>query len=335
MLVSICVPVYKAENYIERCATSLFRQTYSEIEYIFVNDCTPDNSIDILYQTINKFPTRRKKIKIFKHEKNLGQAAARNTALNNCTGEFILWVDADDYIEIETIESLIKEQAKLNYDIVSFNAIVHYPKYNELWTQHKVRTPQEACIKIIERKEPGSLWLHLVRTNLYRSNNIFFKEGINMGEDYLVSILLHYYARNISYLDTPFYHYDRRNESAFTYYFSHEKGMQLWNVLNILESFFKDKATCYQISLQKAKIQIISMGLISCGKNPNKTKDYFKFIKTKLSQTNKKYWNTVSLPKQLSFYIKNIYILSIYIKLSGFINKYVKIFKNQHTIIDN
>ena len=78
-LVSICVPVYGVETYIEQCAISLFEQTYQNIEYIFVNDCTPDKSIEILKSVINRYPNKKSSIHILSHEKNKGLGAARNS----------------------------------------------------------------------------------------------------------------------------------------------------------------------------------------------------------------------------------------------------------------
>ena len=95
--VSICVPVYGVEKYIERCAISIFEQTYTNLECIFVNDCTKDNSIKILYNVIERYPQRREKIRIIQHDCNRGLAAARNTALEAASGDYILHVDSDNY----------------------------------------------------------------------------------------------------------------------------------------------------------------------------------------------------------------------------------------------
>ena len=89
-LVSILVPVYGVEKYIERCARSLFEQTYENLEYIFVDDCTPDKSIEILKRVIEDYPNRKNQVRIIHHEHNRGLAAARNTALDAATSEFYL-----------------------------------------------------------------------------------------------------------------------------------------------------------------------------------------------------------------------------------------------------
>ncbi len=97
--VSIIVPIYNVEKYIERCAVSLFEQDFEDIEYIFVNDCTPDNSVEILEKVIEKYPNRKSHLKIVHHKENKGLGSARNTGLEQATGNYILHIDSDDWCE--------------------------------------------------------------------------------------------------------------------------------------------------------------------------------------------------------------------------------------------
>ena len=88
--VSVCVPVYGVEKYIERCARSLFEQTMKEgIEFIFVDDCTPDRSMEILERVREEYPERTRQVKIVRHPENQGLTGARNTALKEAEGEFL------------------------------------------------------------------------------------------------------------------------------------------------------------------------------------------------------------------------------------------------------
>ena len=110
--VSILVPIYNVETYIHQCAVSLFEQTYNNIEYIFVDDASPDNSITILKDLIKRYPKREKDVRIITHEKNRGLAVARNTAISNATGDYIFIVDSDDYMEKQTIEWMVEYDEK-------------------------------------------------------------------------------------------------------------------------------------------------------------------------------------------------------------------------------
>ena len=128
-MVSILVPVYGVEQYIERCARSLFEQTYPDIEYIFVDDCSPDKSIEVLKKTIDDYPQRKPNVRIVRHECNRGLAAARNTAVENCRTEFLMHVDSDDWIEMDCVERCVIKQQEENSDIVLFDFLMHHPKY--------------------------------------------------------------------------------------------------------------------------------------------------------------------------------------------------------------
>ena len=118
------VPVYGVEKYIERCARSLFEQTYENLEYIFVDDCSPDKSMEILMRVMEDYPNRKEQVRIIHHEHNRGLAAARNTALDAATSSFITHVDSDDYLSLEAIQLLVEKQVETGADIVSGNYFV-------------------------------------------------------------------------------------------------------------------------------------------------------------------------------------------------------------------
>ena len=100
--VSILVPIYKAEKHIEKCARSLFAQTYSDLEFVFVDDCTPDASVDVLLLVLENYPERKGQTKLIRNERNRGAAGSKNIAIDNAMGEFVCFVDA------------IKQEAYLN-----------------------------------------------------------------------------------------------------------------------------------------------------------------------------------------------------------------------------
>ena len=119
MFLSILIPVYRVEKYIERCATSLFEQTLQDdIEFIFVDDCGGDGSINVLMNTLNKYPKRKTQVLLLRHLKNRGLAAARQTALEKAAGDYVLTVDSDDWLELDACEKLQKIALQTNADIV-------------------------------------------------------------------------------------------------------------------------------------------------------------------------------------------------------------------------
>ena len=107
--VSVVIPVYNVEKYIERCARSLFEQTLDSIEYIFVDDCSPDNSIAVMENVLAEYPHRKEQIKIIRHEVNQGPYAARRHALQAATGDYVISCDADDWVDYDLYEKMEKD----------------------------------------------------------------------------------------------------------------------------------------------------------------------------------------------------------------------------------
>lgn len=215
--ISILVPIYNVAKYIECCVVSLMEQTYKNIEYIFVNDCTPDNSIDILNNVIKKYPNRLSQIKIISHEYNKGLAGARITALNSASGDYIFHVDADDYITHDAIEKLTKQAIKSNADIVD----APYSKIDGdkvICTNVPYRGTKNEYLHLILGRTGlvnNQIWGKLIKKALYVDNNINAIEGIDYGEDYSVfpKILLHSQKR--VYIDSVIYYYNISNTTSY------------------------------------------------------------------------------------------------------------------------
>ena len=177
-LVSVLVPIYNVEKYIQRCAESLFEQTYVNIEYIFVDDCGTDNSIDILKKITNKYPQRKNNIKIISHEKNRGLAAARNTAIKNAFGEFVMAVDSDDFLEKETIELLVNKQLENNADIILYGFKNIFPTYSYHEKLQTFNSAKDLCLKQLSRKVRWTIWGEFVRRNLYIKHKLLLQQQL-------------------------------------------------------------------------------------------------------------------------------------------------------------
>lgn len=134
-------PYLWRRKYIERCAVSLFEQTYQNIEYIFVNDCTKDNSIDILRQTMERYPNRVSQVHIIEHKHNTGLAGARNTAVKSATGDFIMHVDSDDYVSVDIVSRSVAKQKSLMQTLLLLTLSANIQlinKYSNIQTLRKV-----------------------------------------------------------------------------------------------------------------------------------------------------------------------------------------------------
>jgi glycosyltransferase involved in cell wall biosynthesis len=324
MSISILVPIYNVEKYIGRCARSLFEQTYPDIEYIFVNDCTPDNSIEILKNVIQDYPQRKEYIRIITHEKNRGLAAARNTAVENCQTDFLMHVDSDDYIEKDAVEKLINKQKEGDYDIVTGNAVFQKKDSQEILHKNEP-IDKEALIKLyIQTVYNHTIWGRLIRTSLYKDNTIQALEGCNIGEDHQVIPQLFYYANRFSSIDDIIYHYDCTNENSYMSQHNFEKAelREICNTrsFNVLRLFFKDKSPVFQEQIYKSMPIVLRRAqyystVNNHKKNYKRMADLFNELdKNILRQTGFRY-SPLKLLLINNFYIARIrYILSIYYK---------------------
>ena len=130
--VSVCIPVYGVEKYIERCARSLFEQTIMDgIEFIFVNDCTKDKSIEILEQVVEKYPQRKNHVKIINRQRNGGLVAARNTALEHAAGDYIIHCDSDDWVDRDLYEKMYEQAVVSGADLVCAPIVCEYTNGTE------------------------------------------------------------------------------------------------------------------------------------------------------------------------------------------------------------
>lgn len=324
--VSVCVPVYGVEKYIERCARSLFEQTYDNIEFIFVNDCTEDKSISILKSIIKMYPDRSENVKILNHTINKGLAGARNTAIENVTGVYIMWVDSDDYIEKDTVSLAVWEIENNNSDICTFNGIEHHKGYDKIVYSYSFNTVREQINALLRRDTNICVWAKLIKTSLYKDNRIIAEEGVNMGEDYQVTPRLFYYSNHICHLDKVLYHYDMTNSGSITNTYSLDMNRQIWRAYDILDIFYTGKGIDYEESLKMSAIKLVIMNLIISVKCPKENKDYFYTTALKrLDLIDKKYWRSQPFLNRIILYLSNNNrLMTWYIIVCRYINNLYK-----------
>lgn len=237
--VSVIVPVYKVEKFIERCVRSLMGQSLQDVEYIFVDDATPDDSIQILNRVIADYPDKADSVKILTHEKNGGLPAARNTGLAAATGEYIFHCDSDDYVEPNMLESLYRVAKERRADIVWCDWYLSFETNERYMRQPSYFTPMEALKAMLGGAMKYNVWNKLVRHSLYTDNSVSFPSGYGMGED-MTMMLLFAHAKKVAYLPEAFYHYVKLNTNAFSQTYSEKHLEELrYNVQNI-DSKLKD-----------------------------------------------------------------------------------------------
>ena len=119
--VSIIVPIYNATQYLEQCVRSLMMQTYHNIEYLFIDDASNDGSVDMLRTLIDEYPSRIAQCKIYENDINKGVAFCRHVCMKNATGEFLIHVDSDDYVDLWFIEKMLVKERIKSYVFVCHN----------------------------------------------------------------------------------------------------------------------------------------------------------------------------------------------------------------------
>ena len=212
--VSVIIPVYKAEKYIEQCVRSLFEQSLDEIEFIFIDDCGGDDSINIITRILEKYPTRQSQVKIIHHDINLGVGQSRQDGIDVATGEFIIHCDADDWVDHRMYQKLYQAAKDHNADIVACG-------YTEVFLTKEInhsefvpKTKYDRVKAIIDGKLHGSLWNKLVRKKLYTTAAIKFEPDICFWEDLGAAIRFFYIAVNVININECLYYYRRNDESA-------------------------------------------------------------------------------------------------------------------------
>lgn len=239
--VSVVIPVYKAEEYIERCARTLLQQTLDDIEYIFVNDCTPDCSMQVLESVLRDYPDRVNQVKVINHLVNTGQSGARRDGMSVATGDYIIHCDADDWVDLDMYETMYRKALETNADSVSCDIVLEYDKYkkvlcyNNLCDDHRLMYDCIAPISV----EYCSMCNRLVSSKVLKKHTILPYDGVNMWDDVGISIRVRYYCHNNIVINRAFYHYNMQNETSTTRRSVCDRIEEQVRCANHLENFFR------------------------------------------------------------------------------------------------
>lgn len=211
--VSVCVPIYNTEKYIEKCVRSLFSQTLDDIEYVFVDDCSPDNSIAILGSIIKEYPDRKDSIKIIRHEKNQGHAGAFKTLLMNASGEYIITCDSDDWVEPNIYERLYTKAVETEADVVGCGHYIEHSDKQIYISQFK-GSANERFRNWIRRNYQLYSWATLVHRSIVEQ-----LEYVACGyvEDCTRACQVLCYAKNYIYVPEALYHYRCEQQGVTSY----------------------------------------------------------------------------------------------------------------------
>lgn len=238
-LVSVIVPIYGVEKYIEKCVVSLFEQDFESIEYIFVNDCTPDDSMSILGKLIEKYPNRKPNVTVIHHEKNKGSGAARKTGILNAAGEYTIQIDADDWCKLNMVSSLYYKAKEDNADVVACDFYIAN-KENNLCSVQKYSCDKKKDLEnILNGSLHGAVWNKLIKKSLYFDNNIMPPSEISLLEDKWLTVRLIYFSNKIAYVPKAFLFYRQDNSNSLSKGFNDRKINDLRWYVETTSEFLK------------------------------------------------------------------------------------------------
>ena len=207
--ISYIVAVYNVADYIEHCARSLFEQTLEDIEIIFVDDASKDNSVAIIRRTLEDYPQKQGRVKIVVHEENKGTPTTRWDGLCAAAGEFVNFIDGDDYVEPQMGELMYGIAMETGADLVVCNGLRYRSEgalLISLAPQGVEGNGENLRDDTINRRvSPGACY-RLIKRSLLLDNDIVWPVS-SMADDLVISVMAVYYARKIAHVPVPLYHY--------------------------------------------------------------------------------------------------------------------------------
>ena len=240
--VSILMPIYKVEQYLEKTLDSIFSQTYKNVFYVFVNDCSPDNSLQVLKDTITKYGIDKDRFVIVDHKQNEGIAVSRTDCLVNAKGDYIFFVDSDDWIEKDAVEQMVAATKDGTVDIVGCDFMKDFLSGKTTYHhENYAKTCRENMYRCLNYDIATVLWKLLIKRCLF--DNFTITPHVDIVEDYIMSVKLYYYARSFVSLPKAFYHYVQYNEARVSLQTLWSVNMHIKGVEEV-EAFCREKGLC-------------------------------------------------------------------------------------------
>lgn len=277
-LISIIIPVYNVSVYLRQCLDSVINQSYSQLEIILVNDGSTDDSLEICeeYQALDP------RIKLI-NQKNTGLSGARNTGIDCTQGNYILFLDSDDWIDLETCQLLVDNVKRTNADVVLFSYVKEFSNHSEekfildgdlIFREEESRNIHRRIIGLYEEElaHPENAdsivtaWGKLYKTDLIKKNKIYFTDCKVIGtEDMLFNTYCFKHVKSISNIHRCLYHYRKNNQSSLTSVYKPRLFEQWSTLYGMVEEYIEKEQL--DSEFQDALKNRISLGIIGLGIN--------------------------------------------------------------------
>ncbi|MFI3266775.1 MAG: glycosyltransferase family 2 protein [Rikenellaceae bacterium] len=317
MDISVIVPIYNVESVLERCLLSLFNQTKTDgVEFIFVNDATEDGSMSVLCRVAAEYPQHN--IRIVEHQTNRGLATARQTGFDTSIGDYIIHIDSDDWCERDMLEAVYAKAIEHDADIVACD---FFDRDGNIFCNHHSDSKFENLEGLISSNTPSpSLWSKLIRRELYLRNGLKCDNGINYGEDTLLSPMLYYVADKVSYLPKAYVHYTFRDESL-TNNCDVNSFLEYIKVSYAWDSFFADTPEYPRLKSKICEFRLLQKHELLRNSRGVEQRKYNRMFPVSFGSVFGS--KRLSVSMKVSFIFANMGLLVIFNILYGLRNKYI------------
>ena len=303
IFVSIIVPIYGVEKYVKKCLESIDSQSYPDIEVILVNDCTKDKSMEVIDNYIKNDSTRPTIYKVVNHIKNKGLSEARNTGIKEAKGDYIYFLDSDDYISPDCINRMVAYVNRFDVDIV-FGNIARIRK------KEKFYQPFNSTNKIYERAEILSLYTtgmlyreavnKMVRKTYLLNNELFFVPGmLNEDVNWTFRLLAHHFTAAL--YDKPTYYYIQEREGSIMSTISLKNYEASIKNLDIINNIIEKYHLIDDVPYIRYYVSMIDFNIWFLFFHKNKMRErkmlYYKFRENGINYN--KYYNICNIDKTL------------------------------------
>lgn len=244
--ISIIVPVYKVEQYLRRCLDSIVAQTFTDWECILIDDGSPDNSGAIC----DEYAAKDNRFHVI-HQENAGVSSARNAGLDAAKGEWIGFVDSDDWIEPNMYESMILSARNNDVDVIGCDVFKEEKQGTFIKKIFLSDRGTENIENLLQGGTPGWIWNKLIKRKLIEENGISFLQGCSLCEDEIFSIKIYDRSIKTGYLEKALYHYDLTIQSSAVHIVDDAKIASLLLVNDMIKHYFSESG---QMSLYKENI---------------------------------------------------------------------------------
>lgn len=326
ILVSIIIPIYNSEMYLRRTLNSIINQTYKNLEIILINDGSTDKTIEIC----EEYRKNDNRVLLFNNS-NHGPSFSRNFGIKKANGEYSVFVDADDYIDIDFVEKMLKSAENGKNDLVLCNMVLEYYHNDKKIGQKNLMNIDSSKLshnyfedlRYIYELTEGPV-VKLLKTDILKTNNIFFPENLSFSEDRLLMIQYSNYVSKYDYINYPLYHYCFRQEFSLS---KSRTAKSFDDAVYMLEKeiIYLSKADEFTRNyIITNNIVLYSKMFLKCSDSSNSLSDYFARVNRLMNMAKKYGIDIVGSNKIYTYLLKKEMYGSLY--LCFLLRSYFKIF---------